>query len=111
MKKDSLSKFKRGWFVGNFEPALLKTSAFEVAVQKYPAGHVEMKHFHKVATEITCLVSGTAHFNHVVVNAGEIVTILPGEQVEFKAITDVTTVVVKTPSVTDDKYFTGKESV
>lgn len=110
MKKDNISNFKRGWFIGDFEPALLQTKAFEIAMQNYPAGHVEQTHFHKIATEITCIVSGIARFNDEVVIAGELITISPEERVQFEAITEVITIVVKTPSVTDDKYLTGVES-
>ena len=35
---------------------------------------------------------------------GDIITIPPGEATDFKALTDVTTVVVKVPSSKDDKY-------
>ena len=36
--------------------------------------------------------------------SGDIVKLPPGEATGFKAITDVTTVVVKLPSVIGDKY-------
>ena len=39
-----------------------------------------------------------------VLEAGDIVLIEPGEDTDFEALTDVTTVVVKTPSVAGDKY-------
>jgi hypothetical protein len=35
---------------------------------------------------------------------GDIIKLSPGEASAFSAITDVTTVVVKLPSVTGDKY-------
>ena len=34
MKKYKLSEFKDGWIVGNFEPSILKTKDFEVAIVK-----------------------------------------------------------------------------
>ena len=40
----------------------------------------------------------------VMLNEGQIVTINPGEATDFMAITDVTTVVVKTPGVVNNKY-------
>jgi len=27
-----------GWFIGDFEPSVLRTAAFEVAHHRYPAG-------------------------------------------------------------------------
>ena len=42
--------------------------------------------------------------NDSVYEAGDIVLIEPGEDTDFEALTDVTTVVVKAPSVMGDKY-------
>lgn len=68
------------------------------------AGEKEASHYHNIATEYTLIVSGIAKMNdeHVVEN--DIVTVLPGEEMSFEAITDVVTLVVKTPSVINDKY-------
>lgn len=106
MKRDHISNYKRGWIIGNFEPSLLDTQDFEVAIQTYREGDVEQAHVHKVATEITYIISGTAKFNNEVFHANEIVKILPGETVKFEALTHVTTLVVKTPSIPNDKYVT-----
>ena len=38
--------------------------------------------------------------------SGDIIHISPNEATDFKALTDVKTVVVKVPSVKDDKYIT-----
>lgn len=104
MKIDHLDAMVRGWFVGDFDPAVLKTGDCEVAVQRYRAGDYEPYHHHKVATEITVIVSGEAVMGGRTVRAGEIVTIPPGTSVNFTAVSDVTAVVVKTPSVKGDKY-------
>jgi len=94
----------KGWFVGDFAPAALRTGAAEVAVKTYAAGTVEPRHLHKVAPEVTLILHGRARMNDVVREAGDIVVIEPGESTDFEALTDVTTVVVKTPSVAGDKY-------
>lgn len=104
MIRDHISNYKRGWIIGNFEPSLLDTKDFEVAIQTYAEGHLERAHLHKVALEITYIISGSAKFNDEVFSANEIVKISPGEVVKFEAITQVTTLVVKTPSLPDDKY-------
>lgn len=104
MKIDKLESFTGGWFIGNFEPSLMKTDDFEIAVKHYKAGDREESHVHRVATEVTLVLNGTALFNGNPVTNGEIVTLNPGEWNSFEAVTDLTTVVVKTPSVKGDKY-------
>jgi len=110
MKHDLLDAMVRGWFVGDFSPAVAHSSNFEVAVQRYPAGAKEAKHFHPVATEITAIVSGRALMFEREWKEGDILTISPGEATAFEALTDVVTVVVKIPSAKNDKVFveTGK---
>ena len=78
--------------------------AVEVAVQAYVKGQREPRHVHRVATELTVIVSGRAAMNGVEYRAGDIVTIPPGSATDFVALEDVVTVVVKLPSVRGDKY-------
>ena len=78
--------------------------AAEVAVKTYRAGDREERHHHKVATELTLILSGEVRMNGTAYHAGDVVRIEPGESTDFEAVTDVTTVVVKVPSVADDKY-------
>jgi mannose-6-phosphate isomerase-like protein (cupin superfamily) len=102
-----LKQMKGGWFIGDFEPTCLTTRDFEVAVKHYRAGDRESPHVHLVGREYTVIVEGHARMNDLDVLAGTIVEIPPGEAVGFESVTDVTTVVVKTPSVAGDKYPTG----
>lgn len=104
MKVNKLQDMTKGWFVGNFEPTLFNTDQFEVAVKKYKAGDKEQKHYHKVATEITVVVSGMVLMNGATYNSGDIITIEPGEATDFEALSDSITTVVKLPCVKDDKY-------
>ena len=50
MKISKLSKMKKGWFVGDFNPTLIKTQSAEVAVKHYKKGDSEECHYHKIAT-------------------------------------------------------------
>lgn len=106
----SLEKYKledmiRGWFIGNFNPSLFKTNEVEVAIQQYKAGDVEEIHYHKIATEFTVIVNGCVEMSGNEYTNGDIVKIKPGVATNFTAITDVTTVVVKIPGASNDKYF------
>jgi quercetin dioxygenase-like cupin family protein len=94
----------RGWFVGSFSPTVFDTNAFEVAVKSYKAGDRESKHHHKVATEITLILDGEVTINGEKFVAGDIITVMPNESVEFVAVTDARNVVIKTPCWANDKY-------
>ncbi len=104
MKIANLSEMKGGWFVGDFLPTLLKTQAVEVGVKKYNKGEYAAKHHHKIATEITVLISGSARMNECTYYANDIIVIEPGDSTDFLALEDVITVVVKLPGATNDKY-------
>jgi quercetin dioxygenase-like cupin family protein len=104
MKRHKLADMTRGWFVGDFAPSLYQTQDVEVAVQHFPAGTVEAEHLHKIATEITVIVSGEAEMQGQRLVAGDIAVLDPGEVTGFRAITDVVTAVVKIPGAKNDKY-------
>lgn len=104
MKSDRLENMFKGWFVGNFTPTVLSTEACEVALKEYKAGEKEEAHYHKIATEITLIISGKVKMNDKVWTDGDIIRLEPNEITNFEAVTDTLTVVVKTPGAQDDKY-------
>lgn len=111
MRVEKLQNMIMGWFVGNFEPTTYKTNDVEVAIQKYKAGDYEKEHFHKIATEITVIVSGEVTMNKKRYKEGDIIIIEPSETADFLAITDATTAVVKIPGANNDKYVNNCEDV
>ncbi len=104
MKHARLETMVKGWFVGDFDPTLLRSKDVEVAVKHYKAGDREDTHHHRVAVEITAIVSGEVMMMGKRWLAGDIVLVEPGEATDFLAITDAVNVVVKMPSVMGDKY-------
>lgn len=104
MKNYKLDEMIRGWFVGNFDPSVFKTNDVEVGVKEYKKGDTEEKHHHKIATEITVIISGKVRMNDKIYSKGDIVMIYPGEATDFEALEDTTNVVVKLPGVNNDKY-------
>jgi hypothetical protein len=104
MKHAKLADMVKGWFVGDFDPAVLRTSDVEVAVKHYRAGDHEDLHHHRVATELTVIVSGTVRMLGRTWEAGDIVVIEPGEATAFEALTDAVNVVVKLPGAKSDKF-------
>ena len=104
MNHAKLNDMVKGWFVGSFTPTAYKTDACEVAVKIYKAGDKESAHYHKVATEITLILSGRVRMCGKEWGEGEIVVLEPGETTDFEALTDAVNVVVKTPGALNDKY-------
>ena len=103
-KTYQIDQFVGGWFVGAFDPSILHTNDVEVALKAYKQGDSEVSHHHKVATELTVVVSGKVKMRGETFEAGTIVEIQPGESTDFVALTDATTVVVKYPGASNDKY-------
>ena len=105
MKLAKLKDMTKGWFIGNFEPSLFKTNDCEVAVKSYKKGDYEAKHYHKIATEYTCIIKGRVKMNDIEYEAGDIIVMEPGETTDFESLEDNTiNVVVKIPGVNNDKY-------
>jgi hypothetical protein len=103
MKLDKLSGMKLGWFIGNFVPASFTTEQFEVSYKEFTAGDTEPEHYQLIATEITLIASGKARLGNLLLEKGDIVTIPPLESSSFEALTDVTLIAVKFPSIPGDK--------
>jgi quercetin dioxygenase-like cupin family protein len=101
----------KGWFIGDFDPSIVKTTGFEVAVKYYKAGDYEPTHTHRIAKEITVVVEGTVEMNGRTFRTGDIIEIQPNEATDFRSITDARTAVVKIPSVRNDKFMLEVEPI
>jgi HAD superfamily hydrolase (TIGR01509 family) len=106
--KYNLNTFTKGWFIGDFDPSLLKTKDFEIAVKEYKAGDSEVSHFHKLADEYTLTVSGVFKMNSIILKKGDIVFLEKNTISDFHCIEEGSTVVVKVPCVKNDKYIEEK---
>ena len=104
MKNFKLAEMKGGWIVGGFTPTAYSTLDCEVAVKHYKAGDKEGEHYHKIATEITCIVSGEVIMCGKRWIPGDIIVLSPGDITSFESITDAVTTVVKIPGSLNDKY-------
>lgn len=109
MKNASLDDMKRGWFIGNFSPSLMKTNDVEVAVKTYKKGAKEPAHCHKIATEYTVVVTGKVKMFGKEWNEGDIIVAEPGDATSFEALSDAVNVVVKIPGANNDKYICEEE--
>ncbi len=104
MKLSSFEHFSRGWIVGDFEPAIIRSTDIEVGIKSYRAGDREEKHEHRVVREWTFVVSGCVQMNATRVSKGEFVEVQPGVAADFLALEDSITLVIKAPSIPHDKY-------
>jgi len=105
MKVFQIEEMTNGWFAGSFSPTAFETSKFEAAIKNYQKGDSEQSHHHKLATEITVVVSGVVRMLNQDWGPGTVIVLDPGESTPFLCLEDATTFVIKTPSVTGDKYF------
>lgn len=104
MKKYRIEDFTKGWFIGNFEPSLLKTEEFEVGLLTRQKGLDETPHYHAIGTEYNLLVSGSMSLNGTEITVGDIFIIKPNEIARPIFHEDCTIVCIKTPSAPKDKY-------
>ena len=104
MQRYHIDDMTKGWFVGDFAPSVLRTNNFEVALHRHLEGDPTEPHYHKLAPEINVIIRGRMIVNGEELAAGDIFVFQPDEvsRAEFLADTDL--IVVKTPSVPDDKY-------
>jgi len=104
MKKYSLPEFTNGWFIGFFDNSIIKTNNFEISIKRYKKGDAEQKHYHKIATEYTAIVSGSVLMNNSNFITNDIIEISPNESTDFICLEDTITCVVKIPSCPNDKF-------
>lgn len=103
MIKTTLGEYKNGWILGNFSPAVIHTSDFEVCVKSFSAGDRETSHYQVIATEITVVLSGKVRMGMILLTEDEILVVEPGEVVDFEALTDCKVLGIKFPSLPEDK--------
>jgi mannose-6-phosphate isomerase-like protein (cupin superfamily) len=94
----------RGWFIGNFEPSVFNAD-FEVGIKEYKSGDKELTHYHKKSKEFTVVIYGKIKMNDIIFSKGDIIQIDENENANFECIDDCITVVVKTRSSFNDKFY------
>lgn len=101
---DKIERMVRGWFIGDFEPTVYKTELFEVGCLTHKKGEFKAPHYHKEAVEINLLVSGSMTIQNKILNSGDIFVLDKNEIADPIFHEDCTVVVVKVPSIANDKY-------
>lgn len=103
MIKDRIENFTRGWFIGDFEPSLLKTKEFEVALISHDKDEHIPLHYHAKAIEYNVLVLGKMLVNGEEINAGDVFVFSKNEVADVTVLEESKVMCVKVPSMIRDK--------
>lgn len=108
MKTSNIKSYTNGWFIGNFSPSLLKTDKFEIAHHFYPKGFKGTPHVHKIATEYNYILVGKLIASDTTLETGDIFVYEPLDISNVMFLEDTHLIIIKTPSIPNDKYDAGK---
>lgn len=95
--------FKGGWFIGDFEPSIWRTTGYEVGYKHHIAGEPWAAHFHDHMDEVTFLLEGTMRIQGQLLTGPVIFLLNRGEIADPEFVTDCKVFIIKTPSVPGDK--------
>ena len=102
-KYDDLRNYTRGWFMGNFEPSLVKVEDFEICIAHHYAGELSQSHYHTNSKEINVVTSGEILVNGTRLVKGGIFIYEAFEVSEVSFVLDTSLVVIRMPSSPFDK--------
>ena len=98
-----VDSFVRGWFIGDFEPSILRTKTWEMALLKHSKNEKWDFHYHAQADEVNVLLSGRMMLNGHEIRSRNMFTI-PKKQIACPLfLEDCMILCIKTPSVIGDK--------
>lgn len=100
----NIKSFTNGWFIGNFEPSLLKTKDVEIAHHFYTKDYKGISHMHKIATEYNYIVSGRLIASGKNLGNGDIFVYEPNDISNVSFLEDTNIIIIKMPSIPGDKY-------
>lgn len=104
MHLSKITDYVRGWFIGDFEPTVLRTKDFEVGVLTHKKGEYWAPHYHKKSVEYNVLISGKMVIQGRELNSGDVFVFDKEEIADPIFLEDCTLVVVKVPSIPSDKF-------
>ena len=108
MKIYKIDEMVRGWFIGDFEPSVLRTKDFEVGVLEHKKGEHWPAHYHEFSNEYNLLLKGKMTIQETELVQGDIFVIEKNEIANPFFLEDCTVLVVKTPSIPGDKIIKEK---
>ena len=102
----NIKDFYYGWFIGNFEPSLLKQDQVEIGYLQIKKGTKGDGHFHKYHTEINLIINGIAKIGDEYYGRGDFFIFKPGNKnSDLEYLEDTDLIVIKSPHVKGDKFY------
>mgnify|MGYP003117993419 CR=1 FL=1 len=110
MKIFKIKDMVKGWFIGDFDPCVIKSKDVEVAHHFYKSNYEnsEGAHYHKKATEINYIVNGEVIASGKKLTTGDIFVYEPYDVSDVQFLSDTNLIVVKMPSCTNDKFLVNE---
>jgi mannose-6-phosphate isomerase-like protein (cupin superfamily) len=99
----NLQDYHRGWIIGDYEPAVLKTDQFEVGILNHTKGEEWPAHYHEHCDEYNVLLKGEMQINGRTIYENQIFFIPKNILSVPTFIKDCVILCIKTPSVPGDK--------
>jgi hypothetical protein len=104
MKVRNINEFTKGWFVGDFTPAVFQSKDFEIGHHKHRRSEKTFPHYHKETTELNYILKGTLMVSGTLLTEGQMWTYEKNEVSDVQFLTDVELIVIRWPSIPSDKY-------
>jgi dTDP-glucose pyrophosphorylase len=99
-----LTKYTRGWLIGNFLPSIEKNKDCEIGYLSHPKNSSWDFHYHKKAIELNVLVRGKMMINNVFYCTNDIFIINQNIISCPIFLEDCEIICIKIPSIQNDKY-------
>ena len=95
-----------GWFVGKFNPALIKSEEFEFGYKRIAKNTKPDYHYHKLKTEYTILIEGEIYCESTstLIKPISCIKMNPNEKNDQFFTKDSLILIINSPSVMNDKY-------
>lgn len=100
---ENINNMFKGWFIGDFEPSVYRTSQFEAGFKEHKAGEFYERHYHKEVTEINFLVYGSMQMHNKKLTKGDIFVVSPYEIADPIFFEDSGVICIKVPGKINDK--------
>ncbi len=103
MKITNLKNFINGWFIGDFNPTLVRTKNFEVCLKEHKKNEQTFPHLHTSSTEFNLIVSGRTLVNGHRLKKGDLFVYEKNEVSNVVFLTNTLLLIIRIPSAPNDK--------